>query len=83
MKSACRNRSRLPGAPIILSARGMFDLYFTIRLLQELRCADEATDCVERLAHLEACRHYEQLLTMLEVSQSLAEPPADAGRRNG
>ena len=57
----------------------MYDLYFTIRLLQELRCADEAADSVERLVHLQACRHYERLLTMLELSGLLAEPADDGG----
>ena len=55
----------------------MYDLYFTIRLLQELRCADEAEGSVERLVHLQACRHYERLLTMLELSGLLAERASD------
>ena len=55
----------------------MYDLYFTIRLLQELRCADRARDSLERLVHLRACRHYERLLTMLEVSGLRDEPTAD------
>ena len=47
----------------------MFDLYFTVRLLEELRRAERAGDSLERLVHLQACRHYQSLLTASEMSR--------------
>ena len=47
----------------------MYDLYFTVRLLEELRRAERARGTLERLVHLQACRHYQSLLTVLEMSR--------------
>ena len=48
----------------------MYDLYFTVRLLEELRRAERARGSLERLVHLQACRHYQGLLTVLEMSRA-------------
>ena len=55
----------------------MYDLYFTVRLLEELRCAERARGTLERLVHLQACRHYQGLLTVLEMSRRPAGRPAE------
>ena len=47
----------------------MYDLYFTLRLLEELKRADEARDSVERMVHLQACRYYRNLLSVSERSR--------------
>ena len=47
----------------------MYDLYFTLRLLEELKRADEARDSVERMVHLQACRYYRKLLSVSERSR--------------
>lgn len=47
----------------------MYDLYFTLRLLEEMKRADEAPDSLERLVHLQACRHYRSLLSVSERSR--------------
>ena len=57
----------------------MFDLYFTLRLLQELKRADEARDSVERLVHLQACRYFRSLLS---VSESVRRVRACHGDRD-
>ncbi|MEO5773946.1 MAG: hypothetical protein ABIQ32_07500 [Sphingomicrobium sp.] len=40
----------------------MHEDYFLHRLHQEMKRAEECNDPAERLAHLEACRHYCKLL---------------------
>jgi hypothetical protein len=53
----------------------MYDLYFTVRLLEELRRAERARGTLERLVHLQACRHYQGLLTVLEMSRAAKHRP--------
>jgi hypothetical protein len=57
----------------------MYDLYFTVRLLEELRCAERARGTLERLVHLQACRHYQGLLTVLEMSRRSGTKAAEVG----
>ena len=59
----------------------MYDLYFTVRLLEELRCAERARDTLERLVHLQACRHYQGLLTALEMSRASLNRSANEASR--
>lgn len=61
----------------------MYDLYFTVRLLEELRCAERARDTLERLVHLQACRHYQGLLTALELSRAATTRPPDEPASGG
>lgn len=54
----------------------MHEEYFMQRLRQELKRAEQCSDAAQRLIHLEACRHY---CNLLGLPQSAMEPKEKAG----
>jgi hypothetical protein len=59
----------------------MTKAYFTRRLLEALRLADQATSAKERSAYLRASRHYCDLLGLSRLSPLDSETLAESTRR--